>query len=71
MDIVDCGDVVDCGVVEEFDIGKGGTVVEVCGVGGGNEKSGIGGGKGISKISTTLEYPPPKNILFIDDVDAS
>jgi hypothetical protein len=31
---------------------------------------------GISKISTTSEYllalcPPPKNILFIDDVDAN
>jgi hypothetical protein len=31
----------------------------------------------ISKISTTLKYslfefhPPPKNILFVDDVDAS
>jgi hypothetical protein len=34
------------------------------------------GGRGISKISTTLEsplelLPPPKNILFGDDVDAS
>jgi hypothetical protein len=33
--------------------------------------------RGISKMSTTLEYcplvlvaPPPKNILFVDDVDA-
>ena len=39
------------------------------------EKKG-GGGRGISKISTTSEYPlefnpPPKNILFVDDVDAS
>jgi hypothetical protein len=37
---------------------------------------GEGGGRGISKISTTSEYPlelypPPKNILFVDDVDAS
>jgi hypothetical protein len=35
-----------------------------------------GGGRGISKISTILEYklplyPPAKNILFVDDVDAS
>jgi hypothetical protein len=36
----------------------------------------VGGrfGRGISKISTTSEYPlelypPPKNILFVDDVD--
>jgi len=34
------------------------------------------GGNGITKISTTLENPvllnpPPKNILFVDDVDAS
>jgi hypothetical protein len=34
-----------------------------------------GSERGISKISTTLEYPlpfcpPPKNILFVDDVDA-
>jgi hypothetical protein len=43
------------------------------------DKKDIGGGcgregRGISKISTTLEpptlYPPPKNILFVDDVDA-
>jgi hypothetical protein len=32
-------------------------------------------GRGISKISITSEYPlevypPPKNILFVDDVDA-
>jgi hypothetical protein len=35
-----------------------------------------GGGSEISKISTTSEFPlefnpPPKNILFVDDVDAS
>jgi hypothetical protein len=34
-----------------------------------------GVGRGISKISTTSEYPlefcpPPKNILFVDDADA-
>jgi hypothetical protein len=35
-----------------------------------------GGERGISKISTTSEAisekfsPPPKNILFVDDVDA-
>jgi hypothetical protein len=38
---------------------------------------GVDGESGISKISTTLEgplvelYPPPKNILFVDEVDAS
>jgi hypothetical protein len=35
-----------------------------------------GSGRGISKISMVwkkllLSFPPPKNILFIDDVDAS
>jgi hypothetical protein len=47
----------------------GGDVNGVVGGGG-------GGGGGISKISTTSEYPlefipPPKKILFVDDVDAS
>jgi hypothetical protein len=48
-------------------------------VGGGGDNCGGGGGikgGGISKISTTLESPrkptpPPKNILFVDVVDAS
>jgi hypothetical protein len=42
------------------------------------EETGIlgGGGRGISKISTISEGPfefclPPKNILFVDDVDTS
>jgi hypothetical protein len=57
-----CGDVVEdvvVGAIEE----KGGEI--------GND------GRRISKISTLLEdplellYPPPKNILFVDDVDAS
>jgi hypothetical protein len=56
---VDCGD-----VVEEFDVGEVGIA------------EGGGRGRGISKISTTSEYPmkvnpPPKNILFVDDVAAS
>jgi hypothetical protein len=55
---------VDCGEIVEFDTGEIGMFGE------------DGGGRGISKISTTLEYllelfcPPPKNILFVDDVDA-
>jgi hypothetical protein len=40
-----------------------------------DEKIGWFDGRGISKISTTSKYPlelypPPKNILFVDDVDA-
>jgi hypothetical protein len=40
-----------------------------------DELGGSGGGRGISKISTASEIrltllPPPKNILFVDDVDA-
>jgi hypothetical protein len=51
-----------------------------CGVESGKSVGGFegkgGGGKEISKISTASEYPlepfpPPKNILFVDDVDAS
>jgi hypothetical protein len=54
---------VGCGVGEDGEKGEGGEI------GGG------GGGRGISKISTISEYPiepypPPKNILFVDDVDA-
>jgi hypothetical protein len=61
---IDCGDVVEfvagTFIVEGVNIGMFG-----------------GGGRGISKISTTLEIPtivlcpPPKNILFFDDVDTS
>jgi hypothetical protein len=67
VDESDCGDVEKL-VVDE-DVG-----IDVIG-----EVGAVGGrfGRGISKISTTLEYPlfvywpPPKNILFLDDVDAS
>jgi hypothetical protein len=44
------------------------------GIGG---SGGCGGGSGISKISTVFEisllllYPPPKKILFVDEVAAS
>jgi hypothetical protein len=60
-DVFDEGDCEDVVVLEEV-------VKIVMSVGG-------GGGK-ISKISTTSEcslelYPPQKNILFVDDVDAS
>jgi hypothetical protein len=61
---IDCGDVVEfvagTFIVEGVDIGM---------FGGGGE------GRGILKISTTSEYPlfelfpPPKKILFVDDVD--
>jgi hypothetical protein len=62
-----CGDVVELdsvGDVGEVEIDEG---VEIGVL--------VGGGSGISKISTTsedvLEFsPPPKNILFVDDVDA-
>jgi hypothetical protein len=55
---VDCGDDVES--VEGREIGG----------------DGGDGGRGISKISTTSEdplelTPPPKNILFVDDADAS
>jgi hypothetical protein len=68
---VDGDDVVEEGGVdgEEGDGGEEGVVGEEVDVG--------GGCGGISKISTTSEYPllefrpPPKNILFVDDVDAS
>jgi hypothetical protein len=63
----DVSDKNDCGDSVEFDVEE----VEGIGVGEG------GSGQFISKqkISTTLEYslefcPPPKNILFVDDVDA-
>jgi hypothetical protein len=58
-------------VMGEFDIGEVETFEEIGVIG-----EGGGGGREISKISTTLEYPllelfpPPKNILFVDDVDA-
>jgi hypothetical protein len=64
----------DCGAVEELDI-----VVDVGEVDG-DEDVEIGvfdeREKGISKISTISRgpfesCPPPKNILFVDDVDAS
>jgi hypothetical protein len=56
-----CGDVVEDVVVGA--IGEKGSEI------------GGGGGRGISKISPISEgplelYPPPKNILFVDDVDA-
>jgi hypothetical protein len=57
---------------------EGGVGVGAIGVEGGVGvigAGGEGGGSGISKISTTSESPlelrpPPKNILFVDDVDA-
>jgi NifU-like protein involved in Fe-S cluster formation len=65
FDESDCGDVVELLVVSEVEIDE---VVDI----------GVfeGGGRGISTISTTSEgplelFPPPKNILFVDDVDAS
>jgi hypothetical protein len=64
-----------CVEIDEFDDVFDESVVVGVGTVGGV----VGGGRdgsGISKISTTLEYPlepnpPPKNILFVDDVDAS
>jgi hypothetical protein len=60
----DCEDIVELDV-EEVEIGM--FIDDVFGGGDGDE---------ISKISTLSEaffelFPPPKNILFVDDVDAS
>jgi hypothetical protein len=49
--------------------------IVVYGCKGGVGIEGGGSGSGNSKISTTSEnplelFPPPKNILFVDDVDA-
>jgi hypothetical protein len=72
---VKVGDIVevrDCGVVVEFDGDIEFGVFDGIDV----DAGGITGGRGISKISTTLDtpilvlFPPPKNILFFDDVDA-
>jgi hypothetical protein len=80
---VGVGDVLDesdCEDVVKLDVGEFGIVDDSEGVVFGcKEGVGIGSGcgTGISKISTTLEYPPelrsppPKNIFFVDDVDAS
>jgi hypothetical protein len=69
VDIEDENVCVDCGDVVEFDCEE----VEIDE----DVENGVVCGGGISKISTiskegSLElYPPPKNILFVDDVDAS
>jgi hypothetical protein len=75
FDEIDCGTVVEVDNVEEVEIGEIGVIDD----GMRSVDNGVfdeEGGNGISKISTISEYPlelfpPPKNILFIDDVDAS
>jgi hypothetical protein len=72
---VDCGEL----VIVEFDIGEVESVEEIGNgvigvkIGVYDEVVEIGEGveRVISKISTmSLNQPPPKNILFVDDVDA-
>jgi hypothetical protein len=63
-----------CNDFEEVEVGEDGIRKGVSV--GAVERVEDGDDRGISKISTTSEYPlenfpPPKNILFVDDVDAS